>query len=306
VKTIEEIRLVAVLGAGTMGAGIAQVAAQAGYRVNLQDVTREHAARGKLRMSDSLAALVVKGKMSGELREEILARIEVHGGIPETVRDADVVVEAAPEDLALKRDLFRTVCETVPREAIVATNTSSLSITAIAETVPGPERFIGLHFFNPPPVMKLLEIVKGEETAQATVDTCRALAVKLGKEAIVVRDSPGFASSRLGVSLGLEAMRMLEEGVASAEDIDKAMVLGYRHPMGPLELTDLVGLDVRLAIAEHLARELDDRRFAPPDVLRRLVREGHVGKKSGRGFYRWTDAGKESGARHDFPLDPPR
>jgi 3-hydroxybutyryl-CoA dehydrogenase len=290
-KTLEEIEVIAVLGAGTMGAGIAQVAAQAGYRVNLQDVTRELAARGRQRIADALAGQVAKGKLPEGEREQVLARITAHGGIPESVREADVVVEAAPEDLQLKIDLFRTVAASAGRLSILATNTSSLPVSRLAQEIPGPERFIGLHFFNPPPVMKLLEIVRGEGTAESTVEVCRALALRLGKDPIVVRDSPGFASSRLGVSLGLEAMRMLEEGVASAADIDKAMKLGYRHPMGPLELTDLVGLDVRLSIAEHLSRELDDRRFAPPAILRRLVSEGHVGKKAGRGFYRWVDGG---------------
>ena len=286
--TVEDIRRVAVLGAGTMGAGIAQVAAQAGLLVELQDVSHDHAAKGRARIGDVLAGLVAKGRLEAGPAEEALGRITPHGDIRDAVRNADVVIEAAPEDLVLKQELFRTVASAASAEALLASNTSSLSISRIAESVTNPQRFVGLHFFNPVPVMKLLEIVTGTDTSTHSVLLARALAVRFGKDPIVVRDSPGFASSRLGLCLGLEAMRMLSEGVASAADIDKAMELGYRHPMGPLKLTDLVGLDVRLAIAEHLARELDDRRFAPPEILKRHVREGRLGKKSGQGFYRWV------------------
>ena len=287
-KSIDKIRRVAVLGAGTMGSGIAQVCAAAGYDVALQDISRELAEKGLGRMRGALDALVAKGKMEAGERDALLARIASHGDVASAVKDADVVIEAAPEDVELKAGLFRTAAAAAPSDALFATNTSSLPVSRIAESVPRPEAFIGLHFFNPPPVMKLLEIVRGEKTSDAAVELCRALALQLGKDPIVVKDSPGFASSRLGLALGLEAMRMLDEGVASATDIDKAMKLGYRHPMGPLELTDLVGLDVRLAIADHLARELDDRRFAAPGILRRKVAEGHVGKKAGRGFYDWS------------------
>ena len=285
----DDIGTAAVLGAGTMGAGIAQVLAQAGHAVRLQDITQELAEAGRRRVGSALDGLVAKGKMPRDERDRILGGIEAAGSVEAAVSGARIVIEAAPEDAQLKRDLFTRVSAAAPRDALLATNTSSLSISEIAIAVAGPERFVGLHFFNPPPVMKLLEIVRGEATSNATIELARALALRWGKDAIVVRDSPGFASSRLGIAIGLEAMRMLEEGVASAADIDKAMELGYRHPMGPLKLTDLVGLDVRLAIAEHLARELDDRRFRPPDVLKRLVSEGHVGKKSGRGFYTWKD-----------------
>lgn len=272
-----------------MGSGIAQVAASAGCSVSLQDVSLDLAARGKARIDDALKGQVAKGRMAHPDAAALLARITPREGVEGSVGEADLVIEAAPESLELKLDLFRRVAAAAPERAVLATNTSSLSITRLARDMPQPGRFIGLHFFNPPPVMKLLEIVRGAATSDETVETCRALAASWGKEPIVVKDSPGFASSRLGIALGLEAIRMLEEGVASAADIDKAMELGYRHPMGPLKLTDLVGLDVRLAIAEHLAGELDDRRFAPPELLRAKVRAGDVGRKSGRGFYRWVD-----------------
>jgi 3-hydroxybutyryl-CoA dehydrogenase len=280
---------IAVLGAGTMGSGIAQVAAQAGCSVSLQDISLDLAAKGKARIGSALEGQVAKGRMTQPDAASLLSRITPREGIEESVRGADLVIEAAPESLDLKLALFRRVAAAAPSGAILATNTSSLSITRLAQDMPHPERFIGLHFFNPPPVMKLLEIVRGAATSDEIVETCRSLAATWGKEPIVVKDSPGFASSRLGIALGLEAIRMLEEGVATAADIDKAMELGYRHPMGPLKLTDLVGLDVRLAIAEYLATELDDRRFAPPELLRAKVRDGHVGRKSGRGFYRWID-----------------
>jgi 3-hydroxybutyryl-CoA dehydrogenase len=201
------------------------------------------------------------------------------------------VIEAIPEDIDLKRDLFRSLDGACPPAAVLATNTSSLSISRIAEATGRPAAVVGMHFFNPVPAMPLVEIVRGDRTAPETVAAVRQVAGRMGKETILVRDSPGFATSRLGLILGLEAMRMLEEEVASAEDIDRAMQLGYNHPMGPLRLTDLVGLDIRLAIAEHLSRELGAERFAPPQILRRLVAEGKLGKKSGEGFYRWPPAG---------------
>ncbi len=282
-----DVKTLAVLGAGTMGGGIAQVAAASGMAVRLQDISQEHAERGLARVASVLEGLVAKGKMEASAREELLGRITPCGKVDAAVEGADVIIEAAPEDLALKRDLFARVCRAAPPDALLASNTSSLSIARIAEAVSQPARFVGLHFFNPVPVMKLLEIVTGPQTAPTTVTLATDLATRWGKEPIVVRDSPGFASSRLGLVLGLEAIRMVEEGVASPRDIDTAMKLGYRHPMGPLELTDLVGLDVRLSIAEHLSRELDDRRFDPPALMRRMVEEGRLGKKSGLGFYRW-------------------
>ena len=277
--------VVAVLGAGTMGRGIAQAAAQNGCSVKLLDATldRAHAARDAI--DAQVAKLVEKGKLSALQADELLVRIEPVAERAQAVKDADIVVEAAPEDLALKRTLFAALKREAPPHALLGSNTSSLSITAIAAGSGAEDRVIGLHFFNPVPVMALLEIVRGEATSAATVAAAQAFARQLGKEPILVRDAPGFATSRLGVLLGLEAMRMVQEGVASAEDIDKAMELGYRHPMGPLKLTDLVGLDVRLAIAEHLHRELKSAAFEPPQILRDMVKAGKLGRKSGAGFY---------------------
>ena len=279
---------VTILGAGTMGHGIAQVAALAGCDVALRDVNAEAVERGLAGIRKSLDKAVEKGKASRGDADAALARIRPATDLAAAVANADLVVEAVPEKLDLKRSVFADVARAAPPAAVLATNTSSLSIDAIAQGLPEADRarVVGMHFFNPVPVMKLVEVVRGPATSQATADAVLALARRMGKEPIVVRDSPGFATSRLGVAIGLEAIRMLEEGVAGAEDLDKAMTLGYNHPMGPLRLTDLVGLDVRLGIAEYLARELGPR-FEPPALLRRMVAEGRLGQKSGEGFYKW-------------------
>jgi len=197
------------------------------------------------------------------------------------------VVEAVPEKLALKQSLFRQISAHAPEGCVLGTNTSSLSVARIAEAVPDPDRMVGLHFFNPVHIMKLLEVITHDGTGEDVVDRIRAFGAEIGKECIYVRDFPGFATSRLGVALGMEAIRMLEQGVASAEDIDAAMVLGYRHPVGPLKLTDMVGLDVRQHIGEYLAQELDNPAFSPPALMCQMVAEGKLGKKSGQGFYSW-------------------
>lgn len=276
----------AVLGAGTMGHGIAQVCAQAGLTVRLYDVAPEAVARGLAGIESFLAKGVARGKLNAEDAAAIRARISGTTALHEACAGAEVVIEAAPERLELKRKLFAEAASAAPAGALLASNTSSLSIGAIASGLPAPERFLGMHFFNPVPLMALLEVVRGPASADSTVHAAVALGRRLGKEPIVVQDAPGFASSRLGVAIGLEAIRMVEEGVASPADIDKAMELGYRHPMGPLRLTDLVGLDVRLGIAEYLAAELGPR-FEPPRLLREMVAAGKLGKKSGEGFYRW-------------------
>ena len=214
-----------------------------------------------------------------------MRRVTVSTGPYPDLGDPELVIEAVPEDLELKRTVFQRIEQAAP-EAVLATNTSSLSIDAIAKGLKAPERFIGLHFFNPVPTSDLVELVVGEQTAYPLVEQARGWVAALGKTAITVQDSPGFASSRLGVAIALEAIRMVQEGVASVEDIDTAMTLGYRHPVGPLRTTDIVGLDVRLAIAEHLARELGPR-FEPPQLLRDKVAAGELGRKSGRGFYDW-------------------
>lgn len=271
-----------------MGHGIAQVAAAAGYRVILRDLDRESLARGIRAIESNLAKGMQLAKLTEEDCEQTLQNI--HGTIQlEQVATADLIIEAAPEQLQLKQDLLREIESLSSHNFVFASNTSSLSITEIAKASQRPERVVGMHFFNPVHVMRLLEIVVGKATAPETVDTVREVGRRMRKEPIIVNDVPGFASSRLGVALGLEAMRMLEQGVASAKDIDKAMELGYNHPMGPLKLTDVVGLDVRLNIAEYLHRALGSETFRPPDLLRRMVSEGKLGKKSGEGFYSWQE-----------------
>jgi len=280
-------RTVAVLGAGTMGAGIAQVAAQAGSRVILQDIKQEFVDKGMQRVRDSLATGVQKQKVTQEQADATLSRMTATTDRVAAAKEADLVIEAVPEILDLKNSLFRELAANCRADCVLATNTSSLSLQKVFLGVHVPERCIGLHWFNPPPIMKLLEVVRTSATSQDTIDAAMAFAAQCGKEPILVKDSPGFASSRLGVCLGLEAIRMVEAGVASPEDIDKAMTLGYGHPMGPLKLTDLVGLDVRLAIADYLRKELDHPGFEAPQLMRQMVKDGKLGKKSGQGFYRW-------------------
>lgn len=282
------IRTVAVLGAGTMGHGIAQVAAAGGFRVVLRDISEELTAKGLRAIESNLAKGIERGKVTEEERERALSNLRATTRLEETA-GAQLYVEAVPERLELKRETLRAVEALNPSPFIFATNTSSLSITEIAEGSRRPERVVGMHFFNPVHIMRLVEVVVGRDTSAAVVETVRAVARRLRKEPIVVRDVPGFASSRLGVALGLEAMRMLEEGVADAKAIDTAMELGYNHPMGPLRLTDLVGLDVRLHIAEYLHAKLGSESFRPPDILRRMVAEGKLGRKTGEGFYRWEE-----------------
>lgn len=285
-RSVLDVQRVCVIGAGTMGTGIAQVAARAGYRTELYDVAPGAAQKAIGRIGDSLARAVEKGRCSAEERTQALALLAAASDHDASVAAADLIIEAAPEDLELKKELFAKLSKAARPEAILASNTSSLPVTEIASAARGPERVVGLHFFNPVPAMKLLEIIQGERTHPMVVTAARAVGARLGKEVVVVRDAPGFATSRLGVCIALEAMRMVEEGVASAEEIDRAIELGYGHPMGPLKLTDQVGLDVRLAIAEHLTAELGER-FRPPQILRRMVRAGKLGKKSGEGFYRY-------------------
>ena len=283
-----DVKTVAVLGAGTMGHGIAQVAASAGFKVILRDVTEELVSRARRSIESNLSKGVERGKVTAEEKERALSNLTTTTALEETA-GAELFIEAVPERLELKRETLAAIERLATSDFVFATNTSSLSITEIAEGSEASARVVGMHFFNPVHIMRLVEIVVGRETSAQTVEAVRAVAVRMKKEPIVVRDVPGFASSRLGVALGLEAMRMLEEGVASAKDIDTAMELGYNHPMGPLRLTDLVGLDVRLHIAEYLHRKLGADSFRPPEILRRMVAEGRLGKKTGEGFYKWKD-----------------
>lgn len=275
---------VGVLGGGRMGAGIAHAFLLAGSRVAVVERDADAAEAAAARVLESVDASIARGTA--------LESVEAYRGRLTTGTDAAqfascaLVIEAVPEDLALKVDALRRVEAQIAPDAAIASNTSSISIDELAAVLDRPSHLLGLHFFNPVPASTLVEIVRGASTSPPLVDAARGWVAALGKTPIVVADAPGFASSRLGVAIGLEAIRMLEEGVASAEDIDAAMTLGYKHPVGPLRLTDIVGLDVRLGIAEYLAAHLGER-FEPPALLRRLVAEGRLGRKSGRGFYEW-------------------
>lgn len=274
-----------VLGGGRMGAGIAQVLATAGTFVTIVERDPAAAAAARDRVAMGLLRAAERGKLT-ESTATVQDRITTVAEVSGLSADLDLVVEAVPEDAALKIRTLAAAEAAVGEKAVLATNTSSLSVTGLAEGLRRPDRFLGLHFFNPVPASDLVEIVTGPQTSDEALRAARTWVAALGKTDVVVRDSPGFATSRLGVLLGLEAIRMLEEGVADAASIDRAMELGYRHPMGPLRSTDLVGLDVRLAIAEHLHRELGDR-FAPPQLLRDKVARGELGRKTGRGFHTW-------------------
>ncbi|BCL15069.1 3-hydroxyacyl-CoA dehydrogenase family protein [Micromonospora sagamiensis] len=275
-----------VVGAGTMGLGIAYVAAGAGHAVELVEVDPGRAADAPARLASLWDRAVQRGKLGADEAAANRERLVVRTALAEVAPEPGVLVEAVPERLALKRAVLAEA--EALRPVLLGSNTSSISIGELAAGLAQPERFLGLHFFNPVWAMALLEVVVGPATAPETTEAAVALARRLGKDPVVVRDMPGFATSRLGVALGLEAIRMVADGVASPADIDKAMVLGYRHPVGPLELTDIVGLDVRLDIARTLQAAYGDR-FAPPALLAEMVAQGRLGKKSGQGFYRWVE-----------------
>ncbi|MET7960105.1 3-hydroxyacyl-CoA dehydrogenase family protein [Micromonospora zamorensis] len=279
-----------VVGAGTMGLGIAYVAAGAGHAVELVEVDPERGASALNRLADLWERAVQRGKLSADEAAANRQRVTLRPTLADVAPAPEVIVEAVPERLDLKRAVLRDAAALRP--VLLGSNTSSIAIGELAAGLDAPERFLGLHFFNPVWAMALLEIVVGPATAEETTAAAVALAGRLGKDPVVVRDLPGFATSRLGVTLGLEAIRMVADGVASPADIDKAMVLGYRHPIGPLELTDLVGLDVRLDIARTLQAAYGDR-FAPPPLLVEMVADGRLGKKSGQGFYRWDGGAKQ-------------
>ncbi|MBL8840896.1 MAG: 3-hydroxyacyl-CoA dehydrogenase family protein [Planctomycetes bacterium] len=278
---------VVVIGAGTMGHGIAQVAALAGLKVTLVDQDQVALERGRKKIDELLAGALQRGKLTEADRDRAVAHLATSTDALAAARTADLVIEAIVEKLEVKQSLFRALEGAVPPHAILASNTSSLPLTKIAAPLARPERLIGMHFFNPVFLMKLVEIVVHPRTSAEAKAAVLDVTRRMGKTPIVVHDSPGFASSRLGVILGLEAMRMVEQGVASPADIDTAMELGYNHPMGPLKLTDLVGLDVRLAIADTLAKEIGGDQYRAPQLLRDMVARGELGKKSGKGFYDW-------------------
>jgi len=285
------IRVVGVIGAGTMGAGIAQVCSQIGWEVRLHDALPGGVQAGIIRIEEFWSKGIKKGKTDPNMVEEWKMNI-IPSSLEEAVMMSDLVIEAVPERMDLKSDIFESIDRLARENTILATNTSSLSVEEISKSTQKPERVVGMHFFNPVPLMPLVEIIRHEGISESTVDIAKYAAKKMGKTSIVVNDVPGFATSRLGVVLGNEAIRMLAEGVASASDIDTAMKLGYRHPMGPLELSDLVGLDVRRDILNGLAESFEDDSYRPHPLLNQLVDAGDLGRKSGRGIYEW-DTGEK-------------
>ena len=282
------IRTVAVVGAGTMGAGIAQVCAQTGWKTRLFDAFPEALEHGMNAIEAFWDSGIERGKTTAEQKAEWSANLSSTSVLANAVDGADLVVEAIPERIELKQSVFQELESLAPGHAILATNTSGLPISEIAAATGCPDRVIGMHFFNPVPLMQLLEVVRHEGVSDETISAAESIGEAMGKTVILVRDVPGFATSRLGVVLGNEAIRMLAEGVASASDIDTAMRLGYRHPMGPLELSDLVGLDVRRDILNSLADAFLDESYRPHSMLDRLVKAGDLGRKTGKGIYDWT------------------
>lgn len=285
------IHVVGVIGAGTMGAGIAQVCAQIGWEVRLHDALPGGVEAGILRIQEFWTKGIQKGKTDSNMVEKWRINI-IPSSLEEAAMDSDLIIEAVPERMDLKSDIFESLDRLAKENTILATNTSSLSIEEISKSTQKPERVVGMHFFNPVPLMPLVEIIRHNGISKRTMEIAKYAADKMGKSSIVVNDVPGFATSRLGVVLGNEAIRMLAEGVASASDIDTAMKLGYRHPMGPLELSDLVGLDVRRDILNGLAESFNDDSYRPHPLLNRLVDAGDLGRKTGRGIYEW-DTGEK-------------
>ena len=294
------IEKVAVIGAGTMGAGIAQVCAQSGWNTVLYDAFPVGLEKGMQRIDAFWDKGIARGKTTEEQKQEWSENLHAESNLEYAVRDCDLIIEAVPEILELKQKIFQEVEQYASENAVFATNTSSLSIGKIASVINHPERLIGMHFFNPVPIMKLLELVKHERTSEETVHFAKEVGSAMQKTTILVNDIPGFATSRLGVVLGNEAIRMLADGVASAKDIDTAMVLGYKHPMGPLALTDLVGLDVRRDILKNLQESFDDDSYAPHPLLDKLVAENRFGKKTGMGIYDWSSGQAEETEMPEF------
>ena len=295
-----EIRTVAVIGAGTMGAGIAQVCAQAGWKTHLYDAFSEGLERGMSNIDAFWDKGISRGKTTIEQKNEWSANLHAIADMAEAVKEADLVIEAVPEIMQIKAKIFHVLSIETKEDCILATNTSSLSISDIASASSKPDKVIGMHFFNPVPIMKLLELVKHDLCSDETLAIAEAAGNAMGKTTIVVNDVPGFATSRLGVVLGNEAIKMLADGVASAKDIDTAMVLGYKHPMGPLALTDLVGLDVRRDILLNLKESFGDDAYTPHPLLEKLVAEGRLGKKSGKGIYDWSSGSAEECELPDY------
>jgi 3-hydroxybutyryl-CoA dehydrogenase len=283
---VAEVRTIAVIGAGIMGRGIAQAAAMGGYRTILEDILPNALRRAESEIRDNLDKAVTLGKVSAQEATSARERLEYAGSVDEAARQADLVIEAVPEELESKIEIF-TILDKVCRPAtILASNTSSLSLTEIASVTYRAPKIVGMHFFNPVHKMKLIEVVRALETDEDTLATAVEVGRRMGKEVVVIKESPGFITSRINAMIGNEAFHMLEEGIASAEDIDKALKLGLNHPMGPFELVDLVGLDTRLNILEYLHRTLGEK-FRPSELLVKYVRDGRLGRKSGRGVYEY-------------------
>jgi 3-hydroxybutyryl-CoA dehydrogenase len=284
---MSKIRMISVIGAGQMGNGIAQVSAQAGYQVTMRDVDQTYLQRGVDAIRKSLEILSSKGKIGPEGVEAIIGRIKITTDLGESVKDADLVIEAIPEDMKLKKDLFMTLDKICKAETILATNTSSLSITAIASATSRPDKVIGMHFALPVPLQMIVELIKGRDTSDETLVSAKDVVNTMGKEYIMAADFPGFAANRLMPLYVNEAFYCVWQGVCSFEDMDKMARVGLKHPLGPFELADLVGLDTILAILEYLSSEVDDK-YRPCPLLKQIVAAGHLGRKSGRGVYKYT------------------